>query len=145
MRRTELRCFCQQDARDMEMGKHHIGGSVERLIVGALEPVSLNRRAGQGAYLGYKVHDVFMGDVEHVVVQELIDPEQQIQQGAEPCEPGIVEHQLDEFVRRADAAVDAFVGELLRHNQRAIERQESLVYLQHHAAQRVWVGSLSGW
>jgi hypothetical protein len=35
--------------------------------------------------------DVFIRDVEGVVIEELIDPEQEIQHGAEPCEPGIVE------------------------------------------------------
>ncbi len=141
----ELRGFCQQDARDLEVGEDHFRGSIESLVVGALESVALDRRAGQGAHLCHKVFDIFMGDVKRVVVQELIDPEQQIQHGAEPCEPGIVEHQLDELVRRADAAVDAFVGELFRHNQRAIERQEFLVYLQHGEAQMVSVGSWIGW
>ena len=65
----ELRCFCQQDARDPEMGEYHIRGSLERLVVGALESVALNRRAGHGAHLGHKVFDVFMGDVKRVVVQ----------------------------------------------------------------------------
>ena len=76
----ELRGFCQQDARDVEVGEHHFRGSIEGLVVGALESVALDRRAGQGAHLGHKVFDIFMGDVKRVVVQELIDPEQQIQQ-----------------------------------------------------------------
>jgi hypothetical protein len=73
------------------------------------------------------VRDDLRGDVKRVIVQELIDPEQEIQQGTEPCEPGIAEHQMDEFVRRVDAAVYPFVGEALRYNQRAIERREFLV------------------
>ena len=141
----ELRGFFQQDARDVEVGEDHFRGSMEGLVVGALEPIALDRRAGQGAHLGHKVFDVFMGDIKRVVLQEAIDSEQQIQHGTEPCKPGIAEHQLDELVRRADAAVDAFVGELLRHNQRAIERQKFLVHLQHGEAQMVSVGSRIGW
>ena len=80
------------------------------------------------------MRDDFRGNLKRVVVQELIDPEQQIQQGAKPCEPGIAEHQLDQLICGADAAVDTFVGESLRHNQRAIERHEFLVNLQHGAA-----------
>jgi len=123
----ELRGFRQQDARDLEVSEHHFRGSMEGLVVGALVSVALNRRAGQGSDLGHKVRDDLRGDVKRVIVQELIDPEQEIQQGTEPCEPGIAEHQMDEFVRRVDAAVYAFVGEALRYNQRAIERREFLV------------------
>ena len=126
--------FCQQDARNVKVGEHHFRGAIEGLVVGALESVALDRRAGQGAHFGHKMLDIFIRDVEGVVVEELVDPEQEIQHGAEPCEPGIVEHQLGEFVRRANAAVDAFVGESLRHNQGAIERQEFPVYFQHGVA-----------
>jgi hypothetical protein len=72
----ELCGFCQQDARDVEVGEHNFRGSIEGLVVGALESVALDRRAGQGAHLSHKVFDIFMGDVKRVVVQELIDPEQ---------------------------------------------------------------------
>ena len=44
---------------------------------------------------------------------------------------------MEELVWRFDMAVDAFVGELLRRNQRAIEREEPLAHLQQRAAQRV--------
>ena len=74
LRQMELRRFCQQDSCDLEVGEHHIRGSMGGLVVGALESVALNRRVGQGAYLGHKVFDVFLGDVKRVVVQELIDP-----------------------------------------------------------------------
>ncbi len=122
LRLMELRSFCQQDPRDVEVGEHHFRSAIEGLVVGALESVALDRRAGQRVHFCHKVFDVFLGDVKRVVVQELIDPEQQIQHRAEPCEPGVVEHQLDELVGRADAAMDAFVGELFRRNQCAIER-----------------------
>ena len=69
-RRMELRGFYQQDARDLKVGEHHIRGSIEGLVVGALESIAFNRRAGQCAHLGHKVFDVFMGDVKRVVVQE---------------------------------------------------------------------------
>ena len=71
----ELGCFRQQDARDVEVREHHFRGSIEGLVVGALESVALDRRAGQGTDLGHKVFDVFMSDVKRVVVQELLDPE----------------------------------------------------------------------
>ncbi len=129
----------------MEVSEQHVRGSMEGLVVGALKSVAFNRRAGQGARLGYQVFDVLMGNVECVVVEQLIDPEQEIQQGAEPCEPGIAEQQLDEFVRRADSAVDTFVRMLLRHNQRAIEREEALVYVQHGAAQGIGMSNRIGW
>ena len=128
------------------MSEHHFRGWSEGLVVGALESVALDRRAGQGADLGSKVRDDFRGDVKRVVVQELIDPEQQIQQGAEPCEPGITEHQLDEFVRRVNTAVDAFVGESFRQNQRAIERRESFWCSSSMVSRRgsVWVIGVAG-
>ena len=34
--------FCQQDARDVEVGEHHLRGSIEGLVVGALESVALD-------------------------------------------------------------------------------------------------------
>ena len=72
LRWMELRGFCQQDARDVEVGEHHIRGSIEGLVVGAFESVALDRRAGQDAHLGHKVFDVFMGNIKRVVVKELI-------------------------------------------------------------------------
>jgi len=39
----ELCGFCQQDARDVEVGEYHFRGSIEGLIVGALESVALDR------------------------------------------------------------------------------------------------------
>ena len=72
----ELRCFCQQDARDVEVGEQDFRGSIESFVIGALESIALDRRTGQGAHLGHNVFDVFMGDVKRVVGQELIDPEQ---------------------------------------------------------------------
>ena len=60
----------------MEVGKHYFRRSIENLVVGALESISLDRWADQGAHLGHKVRDIFMGDVNRIVVQELIDPEQ---------------------------------------------------------------------
>ena len=87
----ELRSFCQQDARDLEMREHHIRGTIEGLVVGALKSVAVDRGAGQGAHFGHKMLDIFIRDVKGVVVEELIDPEKEIQHGAEPCEPGIVE------------------------------------------------------
>ena len=67
-RRMDLRGFCQQDARDMEVSKHDFRVSIEGLVVGSFESVAFNRRAGQAAHLGHKVFDVFMGDVERIVV-----------------------------------------------------------------------------
>src|SRR5262245_427073 len=122
----ELRSFRQQDARDLEVREHHLRSSIEGLVVGALESVAVDRWTCQGSRLCHKVFHVFMGDVKGIVVEELIDTEQKIQQGGEPCEPGILEQQLDEFVRRADTSVDALVSVLFRHNQCAIQREEFL-------------------
>lgn len=72
------------------MGKQHFRRPMQGFIVGALESVAFERWASQGTCLGQKIFDIARGDIECVVVQESIDPEQQIQQGAEPCEPGII-------------------------------------------------------
>lgn len=64
---------------------------MQGFIVRALESVAFERWASQGTYFDQKIFDVDRGDFECVVVQESIDPEQQIQQGAEPGEPGIAE------------------------------------------------------
>ncbi len=71
----ELGRFCQQNACDLEMGEHRLGGSLEGLVVGALEPVSLNGGAGHAAHSRHKVAEVFLGEVAGVVAQELIDPD----------------------------------------------------------------------
>ena len=41
----ELRGFRRQDARDLEVSEDHFRGSIEGLVVGALESVAINRRA----------------------------------------------------------------------------------------------------
>jgi len=135
----ELRGFRRQDACHLEVSEDHFRGSIESLVVGALESVALDRRAGQCVHFSHKVCDDFRGHFKRVVVQELIDPEEQIQQGAEPCEPGIAKEQISKSVRGVDAAVDTFVGESFRRNQGAIERHQPLVDLQHGAAKRVSV------
>lgn len=64
----ELRGFCQQGAGDVEVGKHDFGVSLESFVVGSFESVSFNRRTGQAAHFGDKMYDVFMGDVERIVL-----------------------------------------------------------------------------
>ena len=69
----ELGRFCQQNACDLEMGEYRLGGSLDGLVVGALESVSLNGGAGHAAHSRHQVTEVFLGEVAGIVAQELID------------------------------------------------------------------------
>ena len=90
----ELCGFCQQDARDVEVGEHHFRGSIEGLIVGAFESVALDRRVQQETGFVEQVVDVLFHDIEGLIVQQMVDPDQNVRQGVQPGEPGVLQHQF---------------------------------------------------
>ena len=61
-----------------------------------------------------------------LVIQEFIEPDDLLRNRVQPCEPGIVENQLQQLAGGIDTAVDAFVGELFGDDQCLVETQETL-------------------
>ena len=72
----------------MKMGEYDFGGALKGFIIGPFESVAFGRWPGQAAHFGNKMRDVFIGNVKGLICQELIDSQQEIQDGAKPGKPG---------------------------------------------------------
>jgi len=120
----ELRRFCQQDLFDMEVGEHHLRGSLEGLVVGTLESVAFDRGLQQETDLLKQVVDVFFRGIESFVVQQVVDFDQDVRQGVQPGEPGVLQHQLEEQFGRADVPMNVLVGLLFCRNEFQVQCQK---------------------
>lgn len=105
------------------MGEDHIGGPLESFVIAAGESIALNRWAEQGADFCQHEFDVDDG-VLLLVVQQLIDPNDQLRERMEPGEPAIVQDQLEELAGRIHTTVNAFVSHTLRFDERFVQVQE---------------------
>ena len=69
--------------------------------------------------------NVVIGDVAAVILEELIDPDQEIGNGMKPCEPGIALQQFEQAVHRSNRPVDAFIGLLFGNDERPVKPDEA--------------------
>src|SRR5262245_44847554 len=108
------------------MCKHHIGSPIQRFIVGPFKSFTFHRGMEENIDFLKEMFDVVIGDVAAVILEELIDPNQQIGDGMKPCEPGIALQQFQQAVHGLNRSVDAFVSLLFGNDERAVKPDEAL-------------------
>lgn len=131
-----LRGFGEQ-LPDAEVGKHHIGRSVQRFIIGPFKAVAFDRRMEQVIDFPNEMLDVFVGDVTALIFKQVIDTNEEIGNRVEPRKPGILLKQCEERIDGFNRPVDAFIRQLLGHNQGPVKSDQAFTDREHRAPANV--------
>jgi hypothetical protein len=116
------------------MSQDNVRRSMERFIVGPFESVSLDRWVQQVLDLGDHVSHVLVGNLERVVLEKMVDSYQEVGDGMEPREPGIVLEQVEKGLNGLYRSADSFIGGLLRDNECAMQTHQTFTDRQHGPA-----------
>ena len=119
------------------MRKHDVGGAIQGFVVGTVKPITFNGRMKQAVDFPKKVCDVFIRDVTAVVLKQVIDSDEEVGEGVEPREPGILLKKREQRVDRLDRTIDPFVGQLLRDNQSPVKPDQAFSNREQGAPARV--------
>ena len=130
-------CGFGQQFSDTKMREDDIRSPIQRFIVGPFEAFAFDRRMEQSVDLVKKMLHIVIGDFATVILQQVINPYQQIGNRVEPGKPGVLLKQLKQLVHRLNRTTNALIGQLLGNDEGAMKADEAFPDAKDRAPARI--------